>query len=87
MATQLLADEMLDAYDSPATRKIIKDAFTGILTEICKDVEDVSAGLKEYIEGKLNPNLDKVSLQVLLKLKKILRKVIFYFIQDLDGRG
>ena len=86
MATQLLADEMLDAYDSPATRKIIKEALTGILAEICKDVDDVSAGLKNYIEGKLTPNLDKVSLQVILKLKKILRKVIFYFIQDLDGR-
>ena len=56
---------MLDAYDGPATRKIIKEAFTSILAEVCKGVEDVSAGLIEYIEGKLAPNLDKVSLKVL----------------------
>ena len=58
--TQLLADEMLDAYDSPATRQIIKDSFTSILAEICGDVEDVSASLREYIEGSLTPNIDKV---------------------------
>ena len=71
MPPKLLADEMLDAYDSLATRKIIKEAFTSILAEVCKGVEDVSPGLIEYIEGKLTPYLDKVSLQVLHK--KILK--------------
>ena len=51
---------MLDAYDSPATREIIKAAITSILAELCGNVEDVSASLKEYIEGNLTPNLDKV---------------------------
>ena len=51
---------MLDAYDSPAIREIIKSAFTGILYELCGDVEDVSSRLKEYIEGSLTPSFDKV---------------------------
>ena len=55
---------MLDAYDSPATREIIKAAITSILAELCGNVEDVSASLKEYIEGNLTPNLDKVGVVI-----------------------
>ena len=55
---------MLDAYDSPATRQIIRDSFTSILAEICGDVEDVSATLREYIEGSLTPNIDKVGVAI-----------------------
>ena len=51
---------MLDAYDSPATREIVKDAFTSILTELCGGVEDVSAVIKDYVEGNLTQNLEKV---------------------------
>ena len=51
---------MLDAYDSPAIREIIKSAFTDILYKLCGNVDDVSSRLKEYIEGSLTPSIDKV---------------------------
>ena len=56
---QLLADEMLDAYDSAATRDIIKGALTAVLAELCGGVDEVSGGLEQYIEGSLKPNIEK----------------------------
>lgn len=83
-ADKLLADEMLDTYDSPEVRKIIKAVFLAVLSELCENVEEVMDALKPYIEGQLQPSIDKTVLSM-LKLNPAVEALVKTFEEKKGG--
>lgn len=77
---KLLNDDLLDAYDSPAVRKIINAVFTTVFTELCAKVEEVEHATLAYTNGPLKANMQgtlmsKMKLNPALdKLKSIFEK-------------
>ncbi|TRY61200.1 hypothetical protein TCAL_03203 [Tigriopus californicus] len=71
---KLLNDELLDAYDSPAVRKIINGVFTAVFTELCAKVEEVEQATLTYTNGPLKANM-KSTLMSQMKLNPALDKL------------
>ena len=56
---KILEDELLDCYDSPPVRQIIKSVFIAVFAEICENVDEVIHLMDDYINGNLNNNIHK----------------------------
>ena len=56
---KILEDELLDAYDSPPVRQIIKSVFIAVFAEICENVDEVINLMDDYINGNLSNNIHK----------------------------
>jgi len=63
---KILEDEMLDCYDSPSVRKIIKAVFIATFAEICDNIDEVMKMMDDYMCGNLDENLEKT---VMSKMK------------------
>jgi len=61
-----MEDELLDCYDSPSVRKIIKAVFIAVFAEICDNIDEVTKMMDDYMCGNLDDNLEKT---VLSKMK------------------
>ena len=56
---KILEDELLDCYDSPPVRQIIKSVFIAVFAEICENVDEVIHLMDDYISGNLSNNIHK----------------------------
>ena len=56
---KILEEEMLDCYDSPSVRKIIKAVFIAAFAEICDNIDEVMKMMDDYMCGNLDENLEK----------------------------
>ena len=56
---KILEDEMLDCYDSPPVRQIIKSVFIAVFAEICENVDEVMNHMDDYINGNLSNSIHK----------------------------
>ena len=56
---KILEDEMLDCYDTPPVRQIIKSVFIAVFAEICENVDEVVKLMDDYINGNLSNNIHK----------------------------
>ena len=55
---KILEDEGLDAFDSPASRQIIKSVFIAVFAEICDNIDEVIAMMDDYMCGNLSDHMD-----------------------------
>ncbi len=85
-ADKLLRDEMLDAYDSPEARQIIKGVFVAVLAELCGQVDEVIAALRPYIDAVLKPNIDRTVMSM-LKLNPAIEALIEAFEEKKGGES
>merc|ERR1712223_592953 len=56
---KILEDEGLDAFDSPASRQIIKSVFIAVFAEICDNIDEVIAMTDDYMCGNLSDHMDQ----------------------------
>jgi hypothetical protein len=56
---KILEDEMLDCYDTPPVRQIIKSVFIAVFAEICENIDEVVKMMDVYINGNLSNNIHK----------------------------
>ena len=56
---KILEDEMLDCYDTPPVRQIIKSVFIAVFAEICENIDEVVKMMDSYINGNLSNNIHK----------------------------
>ena len=56
---KILEDEGLDAFDSPASRQIIKSVFIAVFAEICDNIDEVIAMMDDYMCGNLSDHMDQ----------------------------
>jgi hypothetical protein len=56
---KILEDEMLDCYDTPPVRQIIKSVFIAVFAEICENIDEVVKMMDAYINGNLCNNIHK----------------------------
>ena len=73
-ADKVLEDELLDAYDSPAARRIIKASFLAVISDLCADLEELSEGgaAEAFIQGKLKEKLESLLIRGNKKLNPAL---------------
>ena len=55
---KIMEDELLDAYDSPDTRQIIKAVFIAVFAEICDNVDEVLNVMDDYMCDNLGEKLE-----------------------------
>ena len=55
---KIMEDELLDAYDSPDTRQIIKAVFIAVFAEICDNVDEVINVMDDYMCDDLGEKLE-----------------------------
>jgi len=56
---KIMEDEMLDCYDSPSVRQIMKAVFIAVFAEICDNIDEVMKMMDDYMCGNLGDNLEK----------------------------
>ena len=55
---EIMEDEMLDLYDSPSVRQIIKAVFIAVFAEICDNIDEVITVMDDYMCDNLGDNLE-----------------------------
>ena len=55
---EILEDEMLDMYDTPSVRQIIKAVFIAVFAEICDNIDEVIQVMDDYMCDNLGDNLE-----------------------------
>ena len=63
---KIMEDELLDAYDSPNVRQIIKAVFIAVFAEICDNIDDVIGVMDDYMCDNLG---DKLENTIMSKMK------------------
>ena len=83
---KIMEDELLDAYDSPDTRQIIKAVFIAVFAEICDNVDEVINVMDDYMCDDLGEKLENTIMSK-MKLNPAIEslKKIFQKIQNIFG--
>ena len=55
---EIMEDEMLDLYDSPSVRQIIKAVFIAVFAEICDNIDEVISVMDDYMCDNLGDSLE-----------------------------
>ena len=75
---KILEDELLDCYDTPPVRQIIKSVFIAVFAEICENVDEVVKMMDDYINGNLSNNIHKTVMSR-MKLNPAIEALKNYF--------
>ena len=78
---KILEDEMLDCYDTPPVRQIIKSVFIAVFAEICENVDEVIKLMDDYINGNLSNNIHK-TIMSRMKLNPAIESLKDFFQQN-----
>ena len=55
---KIMEDELLDSYDSPSVRQIIKAVFIAVFAEICDNIDEVTSIMDDYMCDNLGEKLE-----------------------------
>ena len=75
---KIMEDELLDMYDSPSVRQIIKAVFIAVFAEICDNIEEVFSVMDDYMCDNLGEKLEDTIMSK-MKLNPAIEKLKHIF--------